>query len=207
MHEGLLNVIFYVFASITVLASFFAVVQKNPVRGVLFLVLAFFGSAGLWLLARAEFLSLILVLVYVGAVMTLFLFVVMMLNIDTEVRASSLKRLPILVFGAAVFVGILLRALPSDTGALGMAATVQADTASMSNTAAVGMVLFQDDILAFEMAAAILLVAIIGAITLIHRSPKKMSKKQDIVEQIMTRPEGRVKLVSMKASKLERERA
>ena len=202
-----MNVIFYVFASITVLAAFFAVVQKNPVRGVLFLVLAFFGSAGLWLLARAEFLSLILVLVYVGAVMTLFLFVVMMLNIDTEVRASSLKRLPVLVLGAAVFVGILLRALPADTEALGMAATVQADTASMSNTAAVGMVLFQDDILAFEMAAAILLVAIIGAITLIHRSPKKMSKKQDIVEQIMTRPEGRVKLVSMKASKLERERA
>ena len=81
MHVELVNIIFYAFAGLTVLAAFLAVIQRNPVRCVLFLVLTFFGSAGVWLLAHAEFLALILVLVYVGAVMTLFLFVVMMLNI------------------------------------------------------------------------------------------------------------------------------
>ena len=92
MHELLPQVIFYIFAGLTLLSSFLVITQNNPVRCVLFLVLAFFCSAVLWLLVQAEFLALILVLVYVGAVMTLFLFVVMMLNIDIESMKSHFMR-------------------------------------------------------------------------------------------------------------------
>ena len=203
MHAELLNSIFYVFALLTVVAACFAAIQRNPVRGVLFLVLAFFGAAGLWLLAHAEFLALVLVLVYVGAVMTLFLFVVMMLNIDTETMKTSLRRyVPWAVLGVALFVGLLIQALPMDRLSLGVASFL-ADAGSAgavpeSNTAALGMVLYTDDILAFELAAMILLVAIIAAITLTHRIPRP-GKRQHIVRQIMTRREDRITLVSMDA--------
>ena len=206
MHDTLLNVVFYVFAGITGIAAFFAVIQKNPVRGVLFLVLAFFSSAVLWMLARSEFLSLILILVYVGAVMTLFLFVVMMLNIDTEMHRPNYKHLPWLVLGGAVFIALLMQALPSDVMSLGVAASLKAPVAETSNTRAIGMVLYTDNILGFELAAMILLVAIIAAITLTHRAPRRNGKHQDIVKQIMTDSKQRVKLVSMKAEKLVEER-
>ncbi len=203
MHEVLLTTIFYAFALLTIVAACFAAIQRNPVRGVLFLVLAFFGAAGLWLLAHAEFLALVLVLVYVGAVMTLFLFVVMMLNIDTETMKTSLKRyIPWAVLGVALFVGLLIKALPVDRLSLGVASTLTdraiTGTVTDSNTAAIGMVIFTDDILAFELAAMILLVAIIAAITLTHRVPRP-GKRQNIVRQIMTRREDRVTLVSMKS--------
>lgn len=200
MHVELTNIIFYVFAGLTVLAAFLAVIQRNPVRCVLFLVLAFLGCAGLWLLAHAEFLALILVLVYVGAVMTLFLFVVMMLNIDTETMKTTFYRyLPWAVFGTALFVGLLIQALPLDRMTLG---TVASHTSEVSNTAALGMVLYTDDILAFEMAAMILLVAIVAAITLTHRVPRP-SKRQNVVSQIMTRRDERVSLIKMKSEKKE----
>ena len=201
MHDVLLSSIFYIFAGITVVAAFLAAIQRHPVRGVLFLVLAFFGAAALWILAEAEFLALILVLVYVGAVMTLFLFVVMMLNIDTESTQHSLKRyLPFAVFGIALFVGLLIQALPKQSLSLGEAASLTIKATEVSNTAALGMVLYTDNILAFEMAAMILLVAIIAAITLTHRVPRA-GKRQDVVQQIMTKSKDRVKLVSMKAEK------
>lgn len=201
MHEALLTSIFYVFAVLTAVAALFAVVQKNPVRGVLFLVLAFFGSAGLWMLAHAEFLALILILVYVGAVMTLFLFVVMMLNIDTETMKTSLWRyVPFGLVGLALFLGLLMQALPKDSLTLGVASTLKQSVADASNTELLGMVLYQDNILAFELAAMILLVAIIAAITLTHRTPRP-GKRQDVVKQIMTRKEDRVTLVKMKAVK------
>lgn len=200
MHEGLLTVIFYFFAGLTVVSGCFAAIQRNPVRGVLFLVLAFFGSAVLWLLAHAEFLALVLVLVYVGAVMTLFLFVVMMLNIDTETMQTSFKRyIPWAVLIVALFMGLLIQALPVDRLSLGVASSLQPQVTE-SNTAALGMVLYTDDILAFEMAAMILLVAIVAAITLTHRTPRP-GKRQDVVRQIMTRREDRVTLVSMDAEK------
>jgi len=200
MHDELINIIFYGFAGLTVLAAFLAVIQRNPVRCVLFLVLAFFGSAGVWLLAHAEFLALILVLVYVGAVMTLFLFVVMMLNIDTETMKTTFRRyVPWAVLGTALFVGLLIQALPVDHMTLG---TVASHTSDVSNTEALGMVLYTDDILAFEMAAMILLVAIVAAITLTHRVPRP-SKRQNVVQQIMTRREDRVTLIKMKSEKPE----
>lgn len=204
MHVELVNIIFYAFAGLTVLAAFLAVIQRNPVRCVLFLVLTFFGSAGVWLLAHAEFLALILVLVYVGAVMTLFLFVVMMLNIDTELMKTTFRRyVPWAVLGTALFVGLLIQALPVDGGTLG---SVGSHAANISNTEALGMVIYTQDILAFEMAAMILLVAIVAAITLTHRVPRP-SKRQNIVSQIMTRRDERVSLISMKSEKPEEDDA
>lgn len=200
MHDVLLNNIFYVFAALTVVAAFFAAIQGNPVRGVLFLVLTFFCSAVLWMLAQAEFLALVLVLVYVGAVMTLFLFVVMMLNIDTETMKRSLKRyLPWAILGIFLFIGLLVQAIPKQ----GLSLSVNALSNTLpdvSNTVALGMVLYTDDVLAFELAAMILLVAIIAAITLTHRVPRP-GKRQDVVKQIMTKRDDRVTLVRMVAEK------
>ena len=115
MHELLLQVIFYVFAGLTVFSALMVITQNNPVRCVLFLVLAFFSSSILWILVNAEFLALILILVYVGAVMTLFLFVVMMLNIDIEsMRTHFLRYLPFGLILVALLVGLLMVALPKD---------------------------------------------------------------------------------------------
>lgn len=215
MHELLIQIIFYVFAAIAVGAAFMVIIQDNPVRSVLFLVLTFFASAVLWLLAEAEFLALILILVYVGAVMTLFLFVVMMLNIDIEVVKSHHKRyIPFALILVALLIGLLMVSIPAGT----FKSTVETqNTASvstqfidiehnnsqaqpLSNTEALGMVLYTDYLLAFEIAAALLLIAIISAITLVHRGPRK-SKRQDVKQQIMTRRDERVALINMKAEK------
>lgn len=213
MNELLIQVIFYVFAGLTVAAALMVITQNNPVRCVLFLVFAFFTTSILWILVQAEFLALILVLVYVGAVMTLFLFVVMMLNIDIEsMKTHFIHYLPFGLILVALLVGLLLVAIPSgsfDTGVEVSAAVsrslrhvvlegASASVHSMSNTEALGMVLYTDYVFAFELAAVILLVSIVAAITLVHRAPKR-SKQQNIVDQIMTRPEDRVSLVKMKS--------
>ena len=149
---------------------------------------------------QAEFLALILILVYVGAVMTLFLFVVMMLNIDHEMKKSSKVRyLPFALIIVALLVGLLIIALPEGrflTGVLNTALPVSV----VSDTVALGLVLYTDYLAAFELAAVILLVAIIAAVTLVHRAPIR-SKRQDIVRQIMTRREDRVTLLQMKSEK------
>ena len=216
MHELLQQIIFYVFAGLTVLSSLLVVTQNNPVRCVLFLVLAFFCSSVLWILVQAEFLALILVLVYVGAVMTLFLFVVMMLNIDIEsMKKHFMRYLPFGLPVVALLTGLLYAAIPVEsfktsedlTTAITqvvaedfMPGEVVKNTKPLSNTEALGMVLYTDYVFAFELAAVILLVSIIAAITLVHRNPIR-SKRQDIVRQIMTRREDRVKLIKMKSEK------
>ena len=214
MHELLVQTIFYIFAAIAVGAAFMVIVQDNPVRSVLFLVLTFIASAGLWILAEAEFLALILVLVYVGAVMTLFLFVVMMLNIDVEVIKNHYRRyLPFGLILVALLTGLLMVSIPAGTfksnveiQSNNVISTQLMDVsqnnpeAPRSNTEALGMVLYTDYLLAFEIAAALLLIAIISAITLVHRGPRK-SKTQDVKQQIMTRRNDRVELINMKAEK------
>ena len=189
--------------------------QNNPVRCVLFLVLTFFASAVLWLIAEAEFLSLILILVYVGAVMTLFLFVVMMLNIDVEsIKGHFMRYLPIGLILVAFLTGLLMVAVPADlfktdnaqqnsTNALKQLSTAQGNSTTqvtVSNTEALGLVLYTDYLFAFEIAAVILLVAIVSAITLAHRGVAR-SKRQDIVKQLLTRKEDRIELVQMKSEK------
>lgn len=197
MHELLPQVIFYVFAGLAVFSALMVVTQNNPVRCVLFLVLTFFASSILWMLAHAEFLALILVLVYVGAVMTLFLFVVMMLNIDVEsMRSHFMRYLPFGLIIVALLTGLLLVAVPTGSFENQVERSLGAVN-TLPDTQALGLVLYTDYVLAFELAAVILLVAIIAAITLAHRAPKH-SKQQDVVGQIMTRSKDRIKLVNGK---------
>jgi NADH-quinone oxidoreductase subunit J len=214
MHEWLLQVLFYVFATLAVISAFLVVTQNNPVRCVLFLVLAFFASTVLWILVQAEFLALILILVYVGAVMTLFLFVVMMLNIDIEsMKGNLLRYIPFGLILVALLTGLLLVAIPTNLFETGTKVSVAVNQvvgdmvvsnsstvshAEISNTESLGMVLYTDYVFAFELAAVILLVAIVAAITLVHRAPIR-SKRQNITQQIMTRREDRVELVKMKS--------
>jgi NADH-quinone oxidoreductase subunit J len=216
MHDLLIQSLFYVFAALVIASSLMVITQNNPVRCVLFLVFTFFCSSVLWILVSAEFLALILVLVYVGAVMTLFLFVVMMLDIDTEsMRAHFVRYLPFGLILVALLIGLLLVAVPEQwyeisveqAGSKVPAAQIVDDAAEtvlqprpLSNTEQIGMVLYTDYIFAFELAAILLLVAIVSAITLAHRGAIR-SKRQDITRQIMTRREDRVKLISMKSEK------
>lgn len=201
MHPIFFSTIFYVLALLAVVSAAMVVVQKNPVKSVLFLVLAFFASAGLWLLLEAEFLAIILVLVYVGAVMTLFLFVVMMLNIDFELQKTSFLRfLPFGLVVLAILTTLAYLSIPAEffkQAELRSVIPGLVDGApTLSNTKAIGMVLYTDYLLAFEIAAIILLVAIIAAITLTHRE-RKRSKTQDIKKQLMTRKSERLSIVSI----------
>ena len=206
MHELIQQVVFYGFAMVALICALMVVLQSNPVRAVLFLVAVFFASSVLWLLMQAEFLALILVLFYVGAVMTLFLFVVMMLNIDVESESGSrIRYLPFGLVFIAFLVAMLMKAMiPHTFDAVSAAhttpnaeiASIQPAYAPTSDTEALGMVLYTDNVLALEMAAFILLVAIIATITLVHRPPVG-SKQQKVVRQIMTRRQDRVKLMQM----------
>ena len=219
MDELIIQVLFYIFAFIAVGSALMVISQNNPVRCVLFLVLTFFSTAALWLMAEAEFLSLILILVYVGAVMTLFLFVVMMLNIDVESMKSHFMRfLPLGLILVALLTGLLMVAMPTELFKQSTALAKQNSPMSselivavpqdsglvtqkaISNTEALGLVLYTDYLLAFELAAVLLLVAIVSAITLVHRGVVR-SKRQDITKQIMTRSADRVRLINMKSEK------
>jgi NADH-quinone oxidoreductase subunit J len=198
MHVLFQQVVFYLFAFIAVFSALMVVTLNNPVRCVLFLVVTFIASAVLWILVKAEFLALILVLVYVGAVMTLFLFVVMMLNIDMEALKSHFVRyLPFGLIVVALLVSLMIVAMTPEKFDI---ATVATNTSTLSNTERLGMVLYTDYVFAFEIAAVLLLVAIISAITLAHRNIKR-SKTQNVKRQIMTRRDERVELIHMKSEK------
>jgi len=182
---------FYIFAFITIASALMVITVRNPVHAVLFLILAFFNSAGLFVLLGAEFLAMILVVVYVGAVMVLFLFVVMMLDVDfAEMRAGFMKYLPI---GAAVGI-ILLVELTLVIGAWTITPQSMAQRAQpipggeVTNTEALGAILYTDFVYFFELAGIILLVAMIGAIVLTLRQREGV-KRQDISAQVGRRPE------------------
>jgi NADH-quinone oxidoreductase subunit J len=192
------TVLFYAFAAVLLVAGLAVITARNPVHGALALVLAFFTAAAIWLLLRAEFLAIALVVVYVGAVMVLFLFVVMMLDINLErVRQGFWRNLPL-----AVVVGVIM--------ALEMGFILanriwghegpRPDPTGYSNTKALGRVLYTQYAYAFEIAAVILLVAIIAAIALTLRR-RKDTRHQDPGEQVKARREERVRLVSMPAEK------
>ena len=193
--------IFYVFSSIMLFAAFMVVTSRNPVKSALFLVLAFFSAAAIWLMLEAEFLAISLVLVYVGAVMVLFLFVVMMLDINVaKMRAGFGEFLPIGAFVAIVM--ILEMAIVLGNKALGPEKMpVPASAAQgFSNTQALGQVLYSEYIYPFEIAALILLVAIVAAIALTMRKHKQ-NKYQEPSEQMRVRKQDRLRIVKMKAEK------
>ena len=193
------TVVFYVFAGILLLAALRVISARNPVHAVLYLVLAFFNAAGIWLLLRAEFLAIVLVLVYVGAVMVLFLFVVMMLDVNLErLREGFWRNLPLAVVVGGVMALEMVAVLAQRY--FGAATGTRAVPPGYSNTRELGRVLYTQYVYAFEIAAVILLVAIIAAIALTLRR-RKDTKAMDAARQIATQREDRVRLVSMPAEK------
>ncbi len=194
---------FYVFAAILVFAALRVITSRNPVHSALWLVLSFFSAAGVWMLLRAEFLAIVLVLVYVGAVMVLFLFVVMMLDVNFDkLRERFRSYIPV---GATVGILVLIEmALVLIGGYLapGSAPAPAAASANFSNTRALGLQIYTDYAYPLEIAAVLLLVAIIAAIALTHRE-RRESKYQNPSEQVRVRPGDRLRIVRMPAEKRE----
>ena len=189
---------FYVFAAILVFAALRVVTTRNPVQAALWLVLAFFTAAGVWMLLQAEFLAIALVLVYVGAVMVLFLFVVMMLDVNFDnLRQHFRSYVPI---GALVGALVLLEmALVIVGSAIGPGTALPVAPAG-SNTTALGRLLYVDYVYPFEIAAVVLLVAIVAAIGVTHRE-RRESKYQSPGAQVKVRREDRVRIVKMPSEK------
>lgn len=186
---------FYLFASITVAAAVMVISARNPVHSVLFLILAFFNSAGLFVLLGAEFLAMILVVVYVGAVAVLFMFVVMMLDIGVaELRQGFLQYLPL---GGIVGLILLLELVFVVAGFVISPEVSERFSApaptDIANTEAIGQLLYTKYVYFFQAAGMILLVAMIGAIVLTHRSREGV-KKQRIRQQVNRRPEETVEI-------------
>ena len=191
--------VFYAFGAVLLASALGVITSRNPVHAALFLVLAFFTASGIWLLLRAEFLALTLMVVYVGAVMVLFLFVVMMLDINLErLREGFWQYLPL-----GALVGVLMAA---EMAAVlygrwsGLAVPPKALPPGYSNTKELGRLLYTDYVLAFEIAAVVLLVAIVAAIALTLRQ-RKDTKGQDPSAQVRVRRADRVRILPMPAEK------
>jgi NADH-quinone oxidoreductase subunit J len=188
---------FYLFAAILLAASALTVLSRNPVHSVLWLIVAFFNAAGLMLLVGAEFIAMLLVIVYVGAVAVLFLFVVMMLDIDfAELRAGFVKYLPIGLLLAVVLAVELIFALASwQAGSIQVAQRIAPVVEGTSNIQQVGELLYTRYIYLFEAAGLVLLVAMVGAIVLTHRQ-RGGTRRQNIAAQNARRPEEATRLVN-----------
>ena len=190
------TVLFYAFAAILIIAALGVITSRNPVYSALFLVFAFLQSAVLWLLLEAEFLAITLVIVYVGAVMVLFLFVVMMLNINAEELRSGFTRYLPLGIGVALVVALQVAHVVwfrSDGQAF---VTPEPRPADYSNTKELGAVLYTEHVFALEIAAVLLLLAIVAAITLTMRKRPGL-KQQDVPAQVAVKAEDRIRVVQV----------
>jgi NADH-quinone oxidoreductase subunit J len=195
---------FYVFAAVAILAGVMVISARNPVHSVLFLILAFFNGAGLFVLMGAEFLAMILVVVYVGAVAVMFMFVVMMLDINfAELRQGFLRYLPIGAVVGLVLLAELLIILGgwtlSPNARLAEAAATPAVT-EISNTHALGQLIYTHYIYLFQAAGVILLIAMIGAIVLTHRQRPGV-RRQDIARQVARRPQDTIEIHKIPSGK------
>jgi len=194
-------VFFYLFAFVLVGSAFMVISSRNPVQSVLFLILAFVNAAGLFLLIGAEFLALILVVVYVGAVAVLFLFVVMMLDVDfVELRQGFLQYLPIGVLVGLIFLAELVLVVGAWATGPGIAAAVASATPAtgdVNNVRAIAQVLYTDYFYFFQASGFVLLVAMIGAIVLTLRH-KVNVKRQNISAQVARTPEAAIKVVKVR---------
>ena len=191
------DIVFYALAAILLFAALNVITTRNPVYVALYLVLAFFTAAGIWLLLEAEFLAIALVLVYVGAVMVLFLFVVMMLDINLDkLREGFWNALPIaLPVGGLMAVEMVMIVGVRNFGADKVLAP-PAHPADYSNTAELGRVLYTDYLLPFELASVVLLVAIVAAIALTLRD-RKDSKSMNPAKQVLVKKEDRLRIIKM----------
>lgn len=190
------TVLFYAFSVILVLAALRVITARNPVHAALFLVLSFFSAAGIWMLLKAEFLSIVLVLVYVGAVMVLFLFVVMMLDINLDkMREGFWRHFPLAATVGVIIVlemsSVLLR------GYLELDPPVPAASANLGNTKELGKLIYTQYVYAFEIAAAVLLVAIVAAVSLTLRR-RKDSKYYNPADAVKVKASDRLRIINMK---------
>lgn len=200
-------IFFYLFAAITVASAFMVISSRNPVHSVLFLILAFVNCAGLFMLTGAEFLALLLIVVYVGAVAVLFLFVVMMLDVDfVELREGFLQYLPIGGLVGCIVLAELLMVLGSWIFAPGAVASgtqpipEMAGPDGISNIQALGEVLYTKYIFFFQIAGLILLVAMIGAIVLtLHHKPNV--RRQNIATQVARDPKKAIEIKEVESGK------
>ena len=193
--------LFYCFAAVLVFAALCVITARNPVHSALFLVLAFVSSAAIWLLLEVEFLAITLVLVYVGAVMVLFLFVVMMLDINLDrLREGFWRYLPLGAVVALVMVAQMVLVVGGNYFGLTEMPLPPPQSASFSNTKELGRLIYTDYVYPFELAAVVLLVAIVAAIALTMRR-RKDTKHVDPAKQIMAKRADRVRLVSVSAEK------
>ncbi|MBN2690580.1 MAG: NADH-quinone oxidoreductase subunit J [Burkholderiaceae bacterium] len=201
------TILFYLFSAVLLFAALRVITARNPVHSALYLVLAFFQMSAIWLLLRAEFLAIVLVLVYVGAVMVLFLFVVMMLDINLDsIRKGFWRYFPVAALVGVLIVlemaAVLMQGFQiggmTRAAQVGAAVSAENPLTHLSNTRALGVVLYSQYLFAVEIAAVILLVAIIAAIALTLRKRKDV-RHMPASEQIKARREDRVRLVSMPA--------
>lgn len=190
--------VFYLFSAVTLFSAVGVVTMRNPVYSALFLILAFFSSAATWILLEAEFLGVVLVLVYVGAVMVLFLFVIMMLDIQIDtLKEGFIRYLPVGLLVAVAVAAEMILVMKSKAFDRPIP---EAAPLSANNTEALGEILYTEYVLPFEIAAVILVVAIIAAITLTLRRRKGV-KKQNQAQQVKTKSSDRLRVVKMKAEK------
>ena len=192
---------FYAFAITAVTAGLLVTISRNPVHSVLWLILTFLSSAGLFVLMGAEFAAMLLVIVYVGAVAVLFLFVVMMLDVDfAELKGEMARYMPLaLLIGVVILMqlGLAYGAWVSADGALAMRGAVAPDLSQVENTRALGLLLYDKYILLFQLAGMILLVAMIGAILLTLRHRRDI-KRQNVLHQMWRDPAKAMELVDVK---------
>ncbi|MGH1329972.1 MAG: NADH-quinone oxidoreductase subunit J [Paracoccaceae bacterium] len=192
---------FYTFAVILIGAGLMTVIARNPVHSVLWLILSFLSAAGLFVMLGAEFVAMLLIIVYVGAVAVLFLFVVMMLDVDfAELKAEMSKYMPIaLLIGVVILMqfGMAFGVWQVSDQAQGMRAAVTPNVSEVSNTAALGQLIYDDYILLFQLAGLILLVAMIGAIVLTLRHRPNI-KRQDVLAQMYRDPAKAMELKDVK---------
>ena len=191
------TIAFYMFASVLIASAVLTIASRNPVYSVLWLILAFFNAAGLMLILGAEFIAMLLVIVYVGAVAVLFLFVVMMLDIDyAELRAGFARVLPVGILLALVLAAELIFALGAwQAGRIQLAQRIAPIDPATSNIQQIGELLYTRYIFLFEAAGIILLVAMVGAIVLTNR-PRSGVRKQDVTSQNARRPQDATRLVN-----------
>ena len=192
---------FYAFSTVLVVAALLVTLSRNPVHSVLWLILAFLSAAGLFVMLGAEFVAMLLIIVYVGAVAVLFLFVVMMLDIDfAQLKGEMAKYMPLgLLIGVVILMQLTLGvgAWVKADGAMGLRAAVTPDAAQVENTRALGLLIYDKYILLFQLSGLILLVAMIGAIVLTLRHRKDV-KRQNVLHQMWRDPAKAMELKDVK---------
>ena len=192
------SILFYVFSFFFVTSSLLMITSRNTAIAALFLILTFFSAASLWLLLEAEFLAITLILIYVGAVMVLFMFVIKMLDTDkSTLRAKFTRYLPLGILVSVIVIAQMVLVLNAGQFGLDVVGVPEKNDASYSNITAIAEQLYTLYVYPFELAAILLLIAIIAAITLVHRN-ESSRKTQNISEQINVQAKDRMRIVSIK---------